>query len=378
VDPQPVRAPRIPRRLLLVGWLVLATFFIVRNVIVAAPRGQPVDWQWYVFHEALYWLVWAAFAPLVFAWAGRFRIERGVGPAPIAAHLGLMAVAGPAQITATYALHLLAIVATGVLPAADMGSWFADRGRAIVWLSLTNYGYYWLLVGAYYAFDYSRKYRAQKLESAELEARLSRAQLDTLRAQLHPHFLFNTLNSVAVLALEEPEKANAMIRRLSELLRITLDSAGRHEVTLAEELHTLQHYLAIQQVRLEERLNVEMDIDPGTLDVPVPTLILQPIVENAIRHGIDPRVDGGTVTVRTAREGDRLVLQVTNDGRGLTTGEGREGIGLGNTRARLAELYGASQRLHFREVPDGGLTVTIELPFSTAPQHDEHDSRADR
>ncbi len=362
------RASGVPVRLLLAGWLVLAVFFIARNVIVAASLGQPVDWEWSVFHEALYWLVWAAFAMLIFAWAERFRIERGAGLKPVAAHLGLMAAVGPAQITINYAIHLLALVAVGGIPAADMGGWFTDRGPAILWLSVTNYGYYWVILGAYYAFDYSRKYRAQKLQSAELEARLSRAQLDTLRAQLHPHFLFNTLNSVAVLALEEPEKANAMIRRLSELLRITLDSAGRHEVPLAEELHTLQHYLAIQQIRLEERLHVTMDVDPDTLDAPVPTLILQPIVENAIRHGIDPRVAGGTIVVRAARQRDRLLLQVTDDGHGLATAGDREGIGLGNTRARLAELYGGSHRLDLRDVPGGGLAVSIEIPFLSPPR----------
>ena len=203
---------------------------------------------------------------------------------------------------------------------------------------------------------------------AQLEARLARAQLQSLKLQMHPHFLFNTLNSITTLITEEPLAAERMVTGLSELLRISLRNAGEQEVPLERELEVLRHYLTIQQIRFQDRLAVELDVDPETLPAMVPNLILQPLVENAIRHGIGPRATGGRIEVRATRVGDALRLRVRDDGVG-TAAEAmpvREGTGIGNTRARLGHLYGNRHRFEIGGAPGAGFTVVAEIPFRLA------------
>ncbi len=200
---------------------------------------------------------------------------------------------------------------------------------------------------------------------ARLEARLARAQLQSLKLQMHPHFLFNTLNSITTLITEEPLAAERMVTGLSELLRLSLRNAGEQEVPLERELEVLRHYLTIQQIRFQDRLAVELDVDPETLPAMVPNLMLQPLVENAIRHGIGPRATGGRIEVRVTRVGDTLRLRVHDDGVGTPTDAMpvREGTGIGNTRARLGHLYGAAHRFEIGGAPGAGFTVMAEIPF---------------
>jgi two-component system, LytTR family, sensor kinase len=206
------------------------------------------------------------------------------------------------------------------------------------------------------------------LNAIQLEAQLSDARLRTLQAELHPHFLFNTLHAISTLVHTKPELADRMISRLSDLLRLTFDRSGANRVPLQQELEFLQKYLEIEQIRFQDRLTVNFDIDPDTLDAEVPRLILQPLVENAIQHGIAPRSGPGHVQVAARREEGRLWLEVRDDGVGLNAGARarlRSGIGLANTRDRLACLYGERHRLDFS---DGGpgLAVRIEIPFHPA------------
>ena len=199
----------------------------------------------------------------------------------------------------------------------------------------------------------------------ELTARLSQAKLEALRLQLQPHFLFNTLNTISSLVHRDVDAADEMITNLSELLRLSLD-VGEQEVPLRRELEILDCYLAIEQARLGRRLRVERQIDEAALDGLVPSLVLQPVVENAVRHGLEPRVAPGTITIRAERVADILRLVVTDDGPGLKPADARterRGIGLANTEARLRELHGPAARLVLREPPDGGVRVEIELPF---------------
>ncbi|HET8677491.1 MAG TPA: histidine kinase [Blastocatellia bacterium] len=186
--------------------------------------------------------------------------------------------------------------------------------------------------------------------------------------QLHPHFLFNTLNSVSALLDEDVEAADEMLARLGDLLRMTLTNSGAQEVTLQEELEFLRCYLEIERVRFQDRLTIQMDIDPQALDALVPNLILQPIVENAIRHGIASRINPGRIEIRAARAGDALQLQVKDNGPGIQTKSdlavtSREGVGLSNTRARLKQLYGPRHRFELSDAVGGGLLLTIEIPF---------------
>jgi LytS/YehU family sensor histidine kinase len=188
--------------------------------------------------------------------------------------------------------------------------------------------------------------------------------------QLHPHFLFNTLNTISVLMQEDVEAANRMLVRLSELLRLTLRNTDAHEVSLKQELEFLRGYLEIEQTRFQDRLRVRWQVAADTLDAQVPNLLLQPLVENAIRHGIAPRSTAGTIEIRAARRNGTIELQVRDDGAGLSgeLKQNNSGIGLANTQARLKQLYGDKHRFHLAPADGGGLMVTVTIPFHTRAQ----------
>jgi len=227
---------------------------------------------------------------------------------------------------------------------------------------------YAVIVGVSHAIAFYHESQQRKLASAQLEARLMEARLKTLEAELHPHFLFNTLHAISTLVHRDPESADRMISRLSDLLRITFDRSGEPKVSLKEESDFLQKYLDIEQTRFQDRLTVNVRIDPDALDGEVPRMILQPIVENAIKHGITGRKGGDRIQIAAGRAGDRLWMQVHDNGGGLqvrTLRALRTGVGLSNTRARLDCLYGRHYRLEFSDT-HGGLAVLIEIPFQRA------------
>jgi len=230
---------------------------------------------------------------------------------------------------------------------------------------------YWGVLGVSMALDFHRSAQAQALNSAQLETRLAEASLQSLQRQLHPHFLFNTLNTISALMHKDPEAADAMLAQLSDLLRLTLDRVGMQEVPLKEELDFLEKYIQIERTRFGERLQVSMHIDPETLDAAVPTLLLQPLVENAIRHGIAKKIEGGRVEVSATRQGNDLCLAVRDTGPGLSADKRTAlttGVGLTNTRERLQHLFGERHRFEFHEPADGGLAVRIAIPFAVEPE----------
>jgi len=243
--------------------------------------------------------------------------------------------------------------------------WLVVRERFFLyfdWEMMT----YWAVVACSHALDYYRESQERAVTAAQLETRLAEAQLQALQRQLHPHFLFNTLHTISALMHRDVDAADVMLARLSDLLRLTLDQVGGQVVPLKDELDFVEKYLEIEHTRFGDRLRVRIDAQPGTLDAAVPNFILQPLVENALKHGIGPRVDGGTVEVITRREADRLRLVVRDDGRGVppeTLTAFNTGVGLGNTRSRLEHLYGDRQRFAFDTPESGGLSVTIEIPF---------------
>jgi len=225
---------------------------------------------------------------------------------------------------------------------------------------------YWAIVCVTWVISYYQQLRERERRTLELEARLTRANLQTLKTQLQPHFLFNTLNAISSLVRRKPEAAEDMIGSLSDFLRMNLAAAHQHEVPLRREIEFLDLYLEIQQTRFGERLRIQKDMDPAALDVAVPTLILQPLVENSVRHGIESRETGGTILIRAMHHENSLRLEVRDDGEGLKGGQLtaiREGVGLSNTKARLQELYGDAHRFQITPNADGGLTVTVELPW---------------
>ena len=233
--------------------------------------------------------------------------------------------------------------------------------------SRVNIPVYWIIVSIAHALTYYRRSQERERQALELGARLADAKLQALRTQLHPHFLFNTLNAISTLVHRDARAADEMIANLSELLRATLDTSEQ-EITLRQELNFLDRYLEIQQARFGERLRIEKRVDAAALGALVPTLILQPLVENAVRHGIEPRMTPGTVTILAQRREGLLCLSVQDDGPGATKPEGGQpGIGLANSRARLQELYGSGARLTLNTKPAQGFTVEIELPYHQQP-----------
>ena len=224
---------------------------------------------------------------------------------------------------------------------------------------------YAVIVGASHAFAFFRESEQRKVRAVQLEAQVMEARLKTLEAELHPHFLFNTLHAISTLVHRDPEAADRMISRLSDLLRITFDRSGEPKVSLKEEIDFLQKYLDIEQTRFQDRLTVHVKVDADALDGEVPRMILQPIVENGIKHGITGRKGGDLIEITAGRHGERLWLQVNDNGGGLQVGTLRAlrtGVGLSNTRDRLDCLYARHYRLEFSD-RHGGLAVLIEIPF---------------
>jgi LytS/YehU family sensor histidine kinase len=227
-----------------------------------------------------------------------------------------------------------------------------------------------MIIGLAYAFDYHSIFREREFRASQLESQLAQAQLQALKMQLHPHFLFNTLNGIAgLIRTNENKVAVSMIAGLSELLRHALENAGKHEVPLREELEFLELYLELQQMRFSDRLNIRFDVSPDTLDASVPNLILQPLVENAIRHGIALKATAGLVGIGAQRRSGFLELKVYDDGPGLKSNYNEQssgGIGLSNTRARLRQLYGDSHSFKLNNREPRGAEAIIKLPFTVS------------
>jgi sensor histidine kinase YesM len=232
-----------------------------------------------------------------------------------------------------------------------------------------GFAIYFIIASAAHAMAFYRHAQERERQSLALAASRNQAKLDALQLQLQPHFLFNTLNAISTLVHRDPAAADRLIGDLSDLLRVSLQTTA-HEVPLARELELLEHYLAIEKVRLGDRLQIVREIDPDVLGAYVPTLILQPLAENAVRHGLEPRLAAGTLTLRARRDGDTLRLTVADDGVGFDPSiarRARRGIGLANSEERLRTLHDDRARLDFVSPPEGGVRVDVSLPFRTEP-----------
>src|SRR5262245_17545256 len=279
--------------LVFAAWTALAVFFAVSSSLTYVSSYQPPRWGLTLVMALTEWYAWAVLTPVVVWLAGRFPLQ----PGRIARHAALHGVAGfaaaMAKIWITRRLRQLVV---------GFSTYFLISNLA------THYVIYWAIVGAVHALAYYRAGREGELRASQLEARLAQARLQLLKMQLHPHFLFNTLNAVSELVHEDPSTADRMIASLSELLRETLDAGSADQVELSRELELLERYIDIQRARFGDRLDVSIHADPAVRRALVPNLILQPLVENSIRHGLARRVTAGRIQIRAVREHDRLAL----------------------------------------------------------------------
>lgn len=345
-------------------WTLVILFFVTQIVIRSQVTSYPVS-----FWRALSWqlfsgyLLLAAF-PLILWLGKRYRFRRGQWQRSLIVHL----LAASLITLAQQAIDALVLPSLGYPPGRQFGSYWETYRVFLVYNYHLNVALYAVIVAVQYGIEYYLMYRERELRATQLEARLAQSRLQILKMQLHPHFLFNTLNTISELVYKDPEAAERMIADLGELLRLSLDTVGVQEVPLYQELDFLKKYLEIEQTRFHDRLRVEMEIDPQTLDAAVPNMLLQPLVENAVRHGIAPLAAGGCVFIGAARDNGTLQLRVSDDGRGVFGGDPaaiKEGVGLSNTRARLLQLYGAAHQFQLQGATAGGLTVSVVIPYRT-------------
>ncbi len=352
-------------------WLVIAFWlFIAVASALEMALLQSADMVQSLLAAFLRLLPWVFLTPLIVWTASAYTLERSKWKRSIWVHL----------VVCAFSLAVIggvAYVSPPILvfphPSAEVQALFDREPHATAFMILRRITFqlptFWGLVGVAHALRFYERAKDRERREAELESRLVQARLQALRMQINPHFLFNTLNSIASLVQEDPNAAEDMIGALSDLLRHTLNASDRQEVTLREELHFLERYLQIEQIRFGERLRIEKEIDPAVLDAVVPILILQPLVENAVKHGIETQIAPGLIRVTAERVAGDLHLKVTDNGKGPVLAPGGkllEGVGLSNTRARLREIYGERAALELRPGKTGGFAAEVRIPWQTA------------
>lgn len=339
------------------AWTGAALLLATQAYFSGAIRGDAVAWS----RSLAIWLawayVWALLTPVILWLAARFPLERP----RLATALGVHAASSAALVAIDLALYAAVAPWVGALSAGP--TWVATYSRLLGTTFFLGLPVYWILVGAMQAVRLARAARERERRASRLEAQLAEARLAALRAQLQPHFLFNALNSVSVLMHEDVEAADRVLVQLSGLLRRALESSAAPEVPLYEEMAFLEAYLAIEQVRFEDRLRYRVEIAPEVLDARVPSLILQPLVENAVRHGLGTSPAPCRIEIAAERRNGSLHLSVRDDGPGISPGAA-EGVGLSNTRSRLQLLYGDAHSFYLATAPGGGLLVTLAIPLS--------------
>ena len=358
------------RRLLRLGmiwlvWTVIGLFFTAQLYFATLRGERPIPFTYALFTQLTDVYIWALVTPLVLWLAHRFPIDRHSWRRNVSLH-ALFSILAAVFVLSTFS------VVNYFHYARPMGKAFSfvPLLRTVAYNSSENLATYWIILLIVHAFSYYNRYRKGEVRASQLETQLSQAQLQALKMQLHPHFLFNTLHSISALLTKDTEAARKMISRLGDFLRLTLENSGTQEVTLQREMEFLMCYLEIERIRFHDRLTTHVHVDPQVLDVRVPNLILQPIVENAIRHGIAPRSTPGEIEIQAKQTGDHLRIEVRDNGPGLflnrsTENQFQKGLGLANTQSRLEHLYGEAHRFELTNDPDGGLIVTLEIPSRT-------------
>jgi two-component system LytT family sensor kinase len=362
-------------------WVMISAFWVMITLATALH-------DWLTWHgdfmpalrfAASMWLPWAFLTPGIVWFSTTFPMERDCWRWRLVGHLGVFALitvlfglisywAGPPPFHPPFGISRVrppqSRLPDGPPPEPPVGDIILRR-------AIFQFPIYWAIMGMAHAFVFYERARDRERHAVMLEAGLTKARLQTLQMQLQPHFLFNTLNSIASLIHENPRVADEMIGSMSDFLRLTLSTSNRPEVSLSEELVYLDHYLAIEKIRFGERLRVEKQIEPAALDSLVPVLILQPLLENAVKHGVEKQLAPVLVRISARRAGNNFLrLQVIDNGHGLNGAKEKlvEGVGLSNTRSRLQEVAGKASSLDFSLAPQGGLVVQIQIPWRTATE----------
>jgi len=348
-----VRAHLIALGLVSLCCTVLAVGFATTYYEAFTRGDKDCDYLLELQKSFCWWSPWIAATPLMLILCRRFTILKGAWRLPLTVHTLCGVVVGEA-------VRLI----QSVLMKSNFGMEIMPIGIGPLLMGCITY---LAFAAAFHGLDYYRLYREREVRASQLEVRLARAQLDMLKMQLHPHFLFNTLHAISTLMHRDIDAAETMIIKLSDLLRLSLDANDEHEVPMRQELDFLKRYLDIEQIRFGDRLVVDFDIAPETQGAFVPNLILQPIVENAVNHGISKIVSQGRIFLHARKRNGALQIEVGDNGPGFPEGGDSpvSRTGLANTRARLEQLYGSEGRLAFRRPEGGGLVVQMTIPFHT-------------
>ena len=358
-DDEPVLSKRLVRYGLIWGvWTLVALFFSSQAYMMASER-QEVRYAREFLFQAIACYLWALATPLVLWLSRRYRIERNNWKR----RAGLHFLFSLALVSTLLLIH--PVIFMGFL--GRLGNLTSFRLFVGIYYNLDRWLLiYWFILLMSHAFNYYNSFRKGELRASQLHTQLVQSQLEALKMQVHPHFLFNTLHSISALLSKDTEAARKMITRLGDFLRLTLENSGSMEVTLQQEIEFLNGYLEIERIRFQDRLTTNIRVDPEVLDVRVPNLILQPIVENAMRHAVGNSTSG-RVEITAAPRNGVVRIEVKDNGPGIQsdgTLDARRGRGLGlaNTRARLAGLYGNAASFELTNDPSGGLLVVLEIP----------------
>jgi two-component system, LytTR family, sensor kinase len=352
-------------------WLVtigvftgLAVYFLLSRAMVLISKGLTVNWPSQLL-DTSGWFIWALITPIILKLSAKYPLNRKHFLKHFSIHFCALALAWfsatLAMISVRWAANLGQISFSELLP--------REFARSPFWFDILCYG---TIMAVESSVRYYRRFERGKIRAAKLNSQLGRARLQALKMQLHPHFLFNALNSLSELMQEDLAAAQKMIKNLEKFLQLTMKSNHVLQIPFEEELEFLKCYLAIEHVRFQNRLQIKMDIEPQILKVPVPNLVLQPLVENAIRHGIAPRKTAGQIEIKASRKNGMLMVSIQDNGPGLNRSQRKTlpgGLGLSNTRERLTQLYGNSHRFEMINAPEGGLIVMLEIPVAPNGMH---------
>ena len=348
---------------ILAVWVAIAIISGIQAHLNALGMDYASSLREKIFRSARSYSLFAFLTPFVIVLARRFRLTRNRWRVPLLALTLGYGVFSLAWAVLRVNFFPIRIVKTGVVVPPSLSvlkDFWTSNFEDALWM-------YFPIVCITYAVLYYHDSRERQLLESKLQTQLAKAQLSLLQSQLHPHFLFNTLHAISTLMSRDVGAARTMIVRLSDLLRLAMESVDVQEVTLKQELEFIDNYLEIEKTRFQDRLTVQLDIAPETLDALVPNLLLQPLVENAVRYGVAMQPGRGWVRISSRRNQTSLVIDIEDGGPGIDANSvPKEGVGLSNTRSRLAHLYGEAQRLELINQPAQGLRVSVSVPFQRA------------